>query len=303
MQISKPDEMNTSVLLVGNLTIDENVTESGSYRGCGGSVYFTGKTILNMGGIPLILSPVGDDLPDHNLRGFTLLTRPRFLSHPVIFRNMNLTNGERRQQAIVKKGNDAYDVDASLNRIKNDPEAVVICPVIDNINIKNIQKIREKFPKSLFVLIPQGFLRKVDAKGNVTFKEISNEEKLISLFDVVVYSDKDIPGAYERAKKWSSLASIVIVTEGKNGCSLYHKGRLNHMPAFKVDRIVDSTGSGDIFAGAFIMAYIKTNDVTNSLNVAHAAAGFSLRFLPNELHYNAEDIKSFGKLQKRILNI
>ncbi|OGG15483.1 hypothetical protein A3D77_06565 [Candidatus Gottesmanbacteria bacterium RIFCSPHIGHO2_02_FULL_39_11] len=295
--------MKKSILLVGNLAIDENDTESGKYRGVGGSVYFAGKTVHNLGGEASVLSPFGNDIPKNSLKGLTLLNHSMIGPHPVVFRNINTENGERKQKAIIKKGSNDYEMDSSLEKLSSSSDAVIICPIIDNLTASDITKIKKRFPKSLYVLLPQGLLRTVDVNGNVRPKEITNEKNLIPLFDAIIYSDRDMSDPYEKAKRWSSHISTVIVTEEKKGCSVYHKGRLNHVPAFKVNTIADSTGSGDIFAGAFVLGFVKNRDMVSALNLAHAAAGFSLRFLPNELNYTIEDLKGFGKFQNRIISL
>lgn len=291
------------ILLVGNLAIDENTTESGKFRGVGGSVYFAGKTIHNLGGEAVILSPFGTDIPKNSLRGLTFINHSLGIPHPVIFKNIHTENGERKQKAIIKKGSSNYEIESGLKTPSLNPDAVIVCPIIDNLTTGDILKIKTRFPKSFYLLLPQGLLRNVDINGYVKPKEMTDEKNLIPLFDAVIYSDRDMPDPYEKAKKWSSQISTVIVTEGENGCSVYYQGRLNHVPAFRVERIIDSTGSGDIFAGAFAVGFIKNRDITSALNLAHGAAGFSLRFLPNELQYNIEDIKSFGKLQNRIITL
>jgi sugar/nucleoside kinase (ribokinase family) len=49
---------------------------------------------------------------------------------------------------------------------------------------------------------------------------------------------------------------IVVVTLGAKGCACWAGGRLTRLPAFKVD-VVDATGAGDTFHGAFLYGMLK----------------------------------------------
>ncbi len=48
-------------------------------------------------------------------------------------------------------------------------------------------------------------------------------------------------------------ASEVVVTDGANGAWYRHAGEEGHVPAFKVE-VVDTTGAGDVFHGAYVYA-------------------------------------------------
>ena len=82
---------------------------------------------------------------------------------------------------------------------------------------------------------------------------------------------------------------IVIITMGKRGCLITTKEYQKLIPAYKIESIVDTTGAGDTFNGAFTMAYwVKKWSLENSCKYANAAAGLKLMKLgartgmPNE---------------------
>ncbi|MGB9707180.1 MAG: carbohydrate kinase family protein [Microgenomates group bacterium] len=58
---------------------------------------------------------------------------------------------------------------------------------------------------------------------------------------------------------------IVVVTEGKRGSFSYYKGKIFHVPAKKVEKIIDTTGAGDAFTAGFIAGFLKTNDLKISM--------------------------------------
>jgi sugar/nucleoside kinase (ribokinase family) len=67
---------------------------------------------------------------------------------------------------------------------------------------------------------------------------------------------------------------LLAVTLGSRGALLLEGDRLHHAPAFAVD-VVDTTGAGDVFRGAFIYALLRGDDPQAILRFANAAAAIS----------------------------
>jgi sulfofructose kinase len=66
----------------------------------------------------------------------------------------------------------------------------------------------------------------------------------------------------------------VCVTRGSRGAAVVWHGRLHHHPAWTVD-VLDTTGAGDVFRGAFIAALLSGAEPDVILRVATAAAALS----------------------------
>jgi len=66
----------------------------------------------------------------------------------------------------------------------------------------------------------------------------------------------------------------LCVTLGARGAMLLRGDRLYHEPAFQVD-VVDTTGAGDVFRGAFIAAFLHGHAPGEILRFANAAAAVS----------------------------
>ena len=49
---------------------------------------------------------------------------------------------------------------------------------------------------------------------------------------------------------------IVVITEGEKGCYTFTKDEIFHIPAFEVD-VADTTGAGDVFHGAYLVALLQ----------------------------------------------
>jgi len=68
--------------------------------------------------------------------------------------------------------------------------------------------------------------------------------------------------------------SIVVVTMGRRGAIALHKEEFLHIPAFNTS-VIDTTGAGDAFCGAFATAWSQTADLRNALRFATAAGSLA----------------------------
>jgi sulfofructose kinase len=69
-------------------------------------------------------------------------------------------------------------------------------------------------------------------------------------------------------------AGLLVVTLGPHGVMALEGDRFHHVPAFDVD-VVDTTGAGDVFRGAFIVALLRQWPVDRVLRFANAAAALA----------------------------
>ena len=71
-------------------------------------------------------------------------------------------------------------------------------------------------------------------------------------------------------------ASFICVTSGSKGARCYTKDREYFQPAFKTE-VLDSTGAGDSFAGAFIYGLLKGYDYDKCLKLACLNGAYACR--------------------------
>jgi sulfofructose kinase len=69
-------------------------------------------------------------------------------------------------------------------------------------------------------------------------------------------------------------AKVPIITLGKDGCTYLYKGKVYRHPAFPV-QVLDTTGAGDCFHGAFCFALSRNLGVPESVTFASAVAALS----------------------------
>lgn len=72
---------------------------------------------------------------------------------------------------------------------------------------------------------------------------------------------------------------VVVVTRGPEGCLAVTAQGTIHQPALPVEPIVDTTGAGDVFHGAFAYGIALGYDLAENLRFASAVAGLKCRRL------------------------
>ena len=135
-------------------------------------------------------------------------------------------------------------------------------------------ELAEAFPDATLVgVTPQGWLRTWDASGLVRPAPWDNAERVLARADVLVFSAEDVGGDLALVRRYAELARLAVVTDHRNGCTVWYQGRQEHHPAFEVDE-VDPTGAGDVFAAAFLLRYGETRDSAEAARFANCVASF-----------------------------
>jgi 2-dehydro-3-deoxygluconokinase len=106
-------------------------------------------------------------------------------------------------------------------------------------------------------------------------------EEAFSLSDIVFASMEDMKTLYgideptEAAEKLRSLGvGTVVVKHGGAGCLVSSGGEVFTSPGFKVD-VRDTTGSGDAFDGAFVLATLEGWEVRRAASFANAVGALT----------------------------
>jgi len=85
---------------------------------------------------------------------------------------------------------------------------------------------------------------------------------------------------------------IVVLKEGKNGCTLYTRNEVLSVPAFEVNE-VDPTGAGDSFGAAFIVEYLSGASLTEAARFANAVGALKVTsFGPMSAH-SRDEVEQF----------
>jgi len=107
-------------------------------------------------------------------------------------------------------------------------------------------------------------------------------ERLLPLTDHAIFSEPAL-SAFAGSAKDESLAAlarfgcrVIAVTRGEGGVSWYENGELHRLAAYAVD-VVDTTGAGDVFHGAYALAIGAGLDVRAAMAFSAATAAMKCR--------------------------
>lgn len=129
------------------------------------------------------------------------------------------------------------------------------------------------FSEDSFVCaVPQGWQRSSDTTGKVVVSP-NVPDGLSGRIEAVVISEADVPSTY--IQEWTETFPIVAVTRGRLGARIYADGRVRDVPPVTAEE-VDATGAGDVWAAAFAIRLVESDDVTLAANYASAAAAISV---------------------------
>ena len=99
----------------------------------------------------------------------------------------------------------------------------------------------------------------------------ANERELHSL-----YQDADFEAALAALRKDAKLA---VVTRSEKGCVVIEGAQTEVVPAAPIDRLVDATGAGDLFAAGFLVGHSRGADHRSAARLGALAAAEVIQHL------------------------
>jgi sugar/nucleoside kinase (ribokinase family) len=115
------------------------------------------------------------------------------------------------------------------------------------------------FPDSLVCVTPQGWMRRWDTDGHVSFQPWQDADRVLQHVSAVVMSIEDVAGDENMVASLADRAHVLVVTRGSDGCTVYNHGESQKIAAPRIQE-VDPTGAGDIFATSFFFALYRVKD-------------------------------------------
>ena len=119
---------------------------------------------------------------------------------------------------------------------------------------------------------------KVVFDGDVYEKSIDDNLGLINIFIASeifyngMFNDPDFRNLEKNCFTLQQRGpEIVVITLGSDGCAGVYGNTFFKAPGFKVD-VIDTTGAGDVFHGAFIYGLLKEYDIEYTARFANAVA-------------------------------
>jgi sugar/nucleoside kinase (ribokinase family) len=250
-------------MVIGHITQD--VTPTGLTLG--GTVAYASLTALALGLRVGIVTSCDVNLPMDELKGIPISIVPS--DQTSTFENIYTQTG--RIQYLHHRANDLTI--ESVPEIWKKAPIIHLGPLTNEVDLGLISA----FPKSQVNLTPQGWMRKWNDEGKVTFRDWPDEPALYHLSNTTsaVLSIEDIESNEDRVEFLAAHVPILVVTEGAAGARLYWNGDLRRFRP-PVMREVDPLGAGDVFAAAFFYRLFTTQDPWEAARFATNLAAYSV---------------------------
>jgi sugar/nucleoside kinase (ribokinase family) len=112
----------------------------------------------------------------------------------------------------------------------------------------------------------------------------ANEDEILQLLELEDFNQEKIHQFFNKINP----DIIVAVTRSEKGCVIIKNDKFFVIPAIKVEKIVDTTGAGDIFASGFLYYFMRNSDLEKCGEYGNFLAGkiiqkFGARFDSGEI--------------------
>ncbi len=244
----------------------------------GGSPTYVSVAAAKLGASVSVISKVGEDFPNEystwlrnndvdlsGLRVSTARTTHYVLEYKNWMRQLRL---ETQAPPIL-----STDIPSSL-----DAQILHVSPIANEVSSTVVTRLR-KLAKVLS-LDPQGFVRTFDKSRNVHLKRWLDSEVLeqTDIFKSATSEIQAVTGTKDLKLAMKHIGDygieIVIVTRGLKGSTLLFDKKFYNIPVCKSKTVVDPTGAGDAYIGAFLAEYLRDKDLVWCCSVGSAAASF-----------------------------
>jgi ribokinase len=270
------------ILRVGNIpVVGETILSSSMETGFGGKGANQAFTVKKIGGGVDYLTCIGDDI-------FGQLYQKEFADNgfdmdyiKTIKNNSNglaiITVDESGSNSIVVYPGTSKSLTKEI--IKENFEIIMSHDIIMTqleIPVETAEYIAEtKTAKTIFILNPSPVDKKYDYSGILKKVDIlmPNEVELAQLSGMAINELPDVRKASE--KMLSAGVKNMVVTLGKKGVFVKNRDIDVYIEAPDV-KVVDTSGAGDAFAGAFMFEYSKTKDIVKAARYANKVATISV---------------------------
>ena len=220
-----------------------------------------------------------------------------------------------RQLTLKSRSPDLEFSDIPKEHMKNPPDVVILAPLCNEISYDYVATILKQFPKALIGIDLQGFIRKIDDKGKVSYipdeKIILNMRKIMNLIGerlilkgsevemkLLAGGSEDLNSVMEKFDAYN-LKGLFIMTLGESGSMIIKYGqKLLKIPAFSSNGVKDETGAGDVYFAIFLYEYINSDMSWSAVKESACLASAAASFLVEEI--GPSGFESKKNIKKRI---
>jgi sugar/nucleoside kinase (ribokinase family) len=270
------------IVTVSHFAIDfiKLPNRAGTKPTLGGPPTYVSLAARKLGASVSVISKVGGDFPDRYLRlleqqGIDLSGLKKDKSASTTSFLLDYSTSEERELVLKNKAPplEADDIPEDL-----DTKAIHIAPIANEISYKAVCKLQTY--DSIVSMDPQGFVRRFKKDGKVYLGQLEVPDVLKGV-DVLKASYDEAKAITGESDPFSAVRKlrergieIIIITRGADSALLFAKGKIHLVPSAKPRVTVDTTGSGDVYIGAFLTALIHGEEPLWCACAGSAAASF-----------------------------
>lgn len=247
---------NKAILTVGTVAIDDITSPYGSHTGLlGGSAVHFAMAARFLADVQIV-APIGKDFPQE----FLEFLRARKIDVSSICR----LNGSsfRWKGSYGHDFCDATTISTNLGVLER--FSPVLTPFQQNMKYVFLANIDPKIQLRLLRSLKKPKILAVDTMNYWITNSRGNLIKVLENIDIFFVNEQEIKQlsgenillkAIKTIKKLG--IGLIVVKKGENGVLLYSDNFMIFAPAYPLEKIVDPTGAGDSFAGAFLSYLVK----------------------------------------------
>ena len=269
------------VVSVGHFAIDSIFLpdKKAPFIVMGGPAAYVSLVARHLGATVSVVSKVGGDFPSAYLwwlqqEGVNLSGVVKIEKAQTTRFELKYTDNLSHRKLQLKNKAPPITVEDLPKSLK--AKTVHIAPIAGEITYEVAETLRSR--AQWLSLDPQGLVRNFDKEGNVTCDSPA-EKRVLELVDIYKSSLNEIKAITGMSNLNSAIkavhdcgAEIVIVTLGRRGAVLSVEETVYRIPAYKLKKVVDPTGAGDVFIGGFLAEHVHGENLLWCACVGSAAA-------------------------------
>jgi sugar/nucleoside kinase (ribokinase family) len=272
---------NSDIGVVGHFSMDTIILPSRTapFVILGGAAAYTSFSAKRLDATVSVISKVGGNFPQAYLwwleqEGIDISAITKLAAEPTTC--FELTYSKDFSERILKLKSKGPAL--SINDVPKDfhASAVHIAPIDNEVPYELAEELKQH--TTVLSLDPQGLLRSFNEEGIVS-RDAEVDNQIFSLINIFKSSQSEIYKLTGESELKLAIKAIhdvgvetVIVNLGAKGSVLSVEGAQYQIDAYPSQVLVDPTGAGDVFIGAFLTEYIRQKESLWCASVGSAAA-------------------------------
>jgi len=272
---------NSDIAVVGHLSIDSILLPSRTapFVVLGGSATYTSFAARRLDATVSVVSKVGGNFPQAYLwwldqEGIDLSGVTKLAGEPTTCFELVYSKDLSERTLKLKSKGIALSPEDMLEGFH--AKAVHVAPIANEISYELVEHLKKC--SDILSVDPQGLLRSFDESGNVAENAIV-DNRIFGLINIYKSSQREIVALTGESELKPAMKAIhdvgvetVIVTLGVKGSVLSVEGAQYTIDACPSQVVVDPTGAGDVFIGAFLTEFLRQKESLWCACVGSAAA-------------------------------